>query len=349
MHIFRTCGWLVLTALESHGHPAMCSLFAHRIQTNKSKNFLAFSKNTICHCMQIRRSTLAKSIQVNWNAIEWSSYFIYFFQKNPFRNSSIKFIFVVLLPSIFVWKKSTFLCRIHVRPEHVFGVGSLHLIQRSQFNLIQFELESGSHFGQLDICVNVSERMMSECDVIVVIGERDHTFRILLRHREQMLQNWHCPFGQFRLEIVKYQMRFLLTHRPNVGHIVSHYYAAHVEVGGRAERQMANDQIVGYATMFVHENQVGHIIGSGRVNQLLHLVITAIHSLGIRKNQSQFFDEHFQSGRRITGGSYHDLRIFAASISVFIVLWIRSIRPTAEPRNCFCRFRTCELIDFGSI
>lgn len=239
--------------------------------------------------------------------------------------------FLILLhPTIVVRQKAPFRRRIHIRSHHPFGVGRLDLVQRAQLDLVQLELESRSDLLHLHLPFHIAIRMMAERNVIVVIREADHSARVLLGHREQILENGHGAIGEFRLEVVEDQVGFLFAHRTDVRHIVAHYDAGQIEVGRRSVWQMAYDQVVGHSAVLVDDDEIGHVVCAASVDQLLHLVVATVHALGIREDESQFFDKHLEASRWVARCGDHDLWVLAASPAILIVLGVGRVCAAAE-------------------
>ena len=134
------------------------------------------------------------------------------------------------------------------------------------------------------------------------------------------LLRFSYSFSQSGLEVVKYQVGVLLRHVAQVGDVVPHDHVGDVEVGGGAVGQVADDQAVGLAAMLVHHQEVGHVISATRLQQLFELVVAPVESLRVRHDQTEFFGEAFQSGRRVAGGRDHHLGVLDAGPPVFVVL-----------------------------
>ena len=79
---------------------------------------------------------------------------------------------------------------VHIRFQFPLDVRLCRLINRTEFDLVQFHLEPRTDLGELDLS-SLAEfiSVVSERDVVVAIRKRHHAFRVLLRDGENVLQD----------------------------------------------------------------------------------------------------------------------------------------------------------------
>lgn len=94
--------------------------------------------------------------------------------------------------------------------------------------------------------MSTTEGRAPERDKIILIGERHYPFTVLLRHREQILQNITYPLAQLRAKILENEVWVLLGDcgRFIGGDVVSEVHVVEGEVDGGAVREMRNDHRV---------------------------------------------------------------------------------------------------------
>lgn len=88
------------------------------------------------HNLPLHPGTVIRISEIDSGKLEFKQHYVRFYFDTNDGALFNKFILIVLLPPIFVGQKSTFFRCVHVRPQYPFGVGGLHFIQCSQFNLV---------------------------------------------------------------------------------------------------------------------------------------------------------------------------------------------------------------------
>ena len=137
--------------------------------------------------------------------------------------------------------------------------------------------------------------MVPERDVVLEVGKRDHTLRVLFGHRKQVLEYVDASFAESRREIVEYEMRIGFGHGASIFDVVSHHYIVQCKVGRRAVRQVAHLERVGLASRLMQYDQIGALVGAARLNELFRLIITAIDALRVGKYELHLFGELFET------------------------------------------------------
>merc|ERR1719427_2168733 len=85
-------------------------------------------------------------------------------------------------------------------------------------------------------------------------------------------------------------------------------------------RQMTHYKTVRDTPVLVDNQEVGHIVSSASIHQLLELVGSSVKSLCSRKYKSEFFGKLLQLSRGISRCCDHDFRILHTCPSVLVIL-----------------------------
>ena len=83
-------------------------------------------------------------------------------------------------------------------------------------------------------------------------------------------------------------MRVLFRHWSYIGNVVPHDHVGNVEVRCGTVRQVTDYHADWLTSVFVNDDEIGYGIGSARVQQLLHLIITTIQPLCVGEYQTEF-------------------------------------------------------------
>ena len=101
-----------------------------------------------------------------------------------------------------------------------------------------------------------------ERDEIPIVDKGHNALRIVLRDREQGLQDAHHPLAEARAESVEDEMRILLANR-RVGmarHVVAQRDVMEGHGQCRAVWEVRDDECIWHAAVFVNDEKVGNVL-----------------------------------------------------------------------------------------
>ena len=115
------------------------------------------------------------------------------------------------------------------------------------------------------------------------------------------------------------EVRELLRDGASFLEVVAEDRVHDAKVGRGAVGEMADHEAVGFASVLVHQHEVGHFVGSARLDELLEHVVTAVQFLCIGEHQTQLFDELVEARGGIARSGDDKLRISDAGTRVLVV------------------------------
>ena len=141
---------------------------------------------------------------------------------------------------------------------------------------------------------------MPKGNKVVVVGKRDDPFRIVFRYGEQTFDDIADAFADFCVKIVQYDVRVRFRHRCGRRiEIMPHDGVAYTKVRRGTQRQMADDQSVGFPTSFLDDDYIRKFRLTARFDHFIDSIVPSIDPRRIRNEQFDFFRKLFQSRRRI--------------------------------------------------
>eukprot|EP01139_Manchomonas_bermudensis_P019114 Amastigsp_a676391_915.p2 type:complete len:121 gc:universal Amastigsp_a676391_915:430-792(+) len=120
---------------------------------------------------------------------------------------------------------------------------------------------------------------MPERDIVGLVDERHDALRVVLGHREQMLEDLGDTESQRRRKVVEDEMRIRLGDCFADRDLVPRDHPREIEVRRRPVWQMADDEPVGDAAMLLGNDDVRHLVGQARLDQVFHAVAAAVDRL----------------------------------------------------------------------